>query len=344
MALRPLLPALFLAATLLPANDGAAAISAGGLVPRNEPRVVPARENLHISPRLVKVEYEFFNESTRDVTTEVAFPIPEYALGSEFIYHPFDRFSVKVNGRPCPFRTEIKAWAGGRDLTDLLTSTGIDIATFARIQYDPNTTVFPSQIRRLAAPVRDRLKEAGAIDADGIPRWSVRKTYHWTQRFPARTTVHITHRYIPVPGATVGTTLAQLEGASKDSAYLPGLEPACLDSDTQAWLKARLAVRPAKEKEFMGDHFAAHWIRYILTTANTWKTPIGDFQMEVAGNPGDRVSFCWNGPKTVLAPHRVRVRARGYRPEGELTVYFLPDPAGPAANASHGVGMGPRRN
>lgn len=333
MNLRLLLPILLLTASFLPANDGAAAIAAGGLEPRQEPRVAMARENLFISPRLVRVDYEFVNDTREEVTTEVAFPIPEYALGPEFTYHPFDRFSVTVDGRPRKFQTEVKAWVGGRDVTDLVRSAGVDIATFARIRYVPTTTVFPSQIRSLAARVRARLKEAGAIDGDGIPRWSVRKTYHWTQRFPARATVRITHRYVPVPGSSVGVTLAQLEDAAKDSAYLPGVEPACPDPDTKAWLKARLDARTAREKEFMGDHFGAHWVRYILTTANTWKSPIGDFQMEVAGDPGERISFCWNGDKMRLSPQRVRVRARNFRPEGELTIYFLPDPAGSGRKA-----------
>jgi hypothetical protein len=54
MPCRPLLSALFLATGLLSANDGAAAIGAGGQQLRREPRVVMAREKLFISTRLIR--------------------------------------------------------------------------------------------------------------------------------------------------------------------------------------------------------------------------------------------------------------------------------------------------
>src|SRR3990172_5217193 len=78
-------PSLFSAiatlALLLPetphANDGVGAIGAGGVVLRNERRIAMRKERLFVSPRQIRVQYEFVNVSQDDVTTEVVFPIPQ---------------------------------------------------------------------------------------------------------------------------------------------------------------------------------------------------------------------------------------------------------------------------
>ncbi len=58
------------------ADDSAASIAAGGLVPRRETRIVMAKEVLQISPTQVVVDYDFRNDTDQNVTTEVAFPVP----------------------------------------------------------------------------------------------------------------------------------------------------------------------------------------------------------------------------------------------------------------------------
>ena len=64
------------------ADDSAASIAAGGLVPRRETRIVMAKEVLRISDKKVVVDYDFRNDTDEDVTTEVAFPIPPYQTNS----------------------------------------------------------------------------------------------------------------------------------------------------------------------------------------------------------------------------------------------------------------------
>ena len=68
---------LLLSGTLR-ADDGAASIAAGGVIlMKREPRIVMAKEVLAISPDRILVDYDFRNDSDEDITTEVAFPIPE---------------------------------------------------------------------------------------------------------------------------------------------------------------------------------------------------------------------------------------------------------------------------
>ncbi len=60
-------------------------------------------------------------------------------------------------------------------------------------------------------------------------------------------------------------------------------------------------------------------VDFILTTANTWKTPIGDFTLiieKAAGNdyPVNPVSFCWNGPVTKVDATHFSPHIEGFVP------------------------------
>ena len=72
--------ALSLPASSLSADDGAASIAAGGIVMVREPRITMQNEVLRISGSKVRVDYEFLNDTDKDITTEVAFPVPAYSL------------------------------------------------------------------------------------------------------------------------------------------------------------------------------------------------------------------------------------------------------------------------
>ena len=69
----------------------------------------------------------------------------------------------------------------------------------------------------------------------------------------------------------------------------------------------------------------AAWVDYILTTANSWKTPIKDFTLIIsrAGGGKEYVSLCWDGPiKTLDAGHFI-ARATNFVPKKELHVVFF---------------------
>jgi hypothetical protein len=84
------------------ADDSAASIAAGGLIPRRETRIVMAREVLQISLKKIVVDYDFRNDTAEDVTTEVAFPVPPYRNGdsSDIQEDSFQSFRLWVDGKP----------------------------------------------------------------------------------------------------------------------------------------------------------------------------------------------------------------------------------------------------
>jgi len=180
-----LIDSLFLALALAPsisifADPAAASIATGGLVViGHEPRIVMAKEVLRISKNRVIVDYDFRNDSDENITTEVAFPIPDYAIPDDERFTPSDLglnyFKLWVNGTPRRYHVEARAILNEKDYTEQLVGMGIDVATLGH----QNISRISLDLRRLSADQREQLEQAGLINHDdGEPTWKVRKKYY----------------------------------------------------------------------------------------------------------------------------------------------------------------------
>lgn len=93
------------------ANDYEAATGIGGLELKKSERIAIMLEDLYVSETLIKIRYEFKNESASDISTIVAFPIPpvdfDVASNSDLF-----RFSTLVNGHAVTTEVEKKAVTG----------------------------------------------------------------------------------------------------------------------------------------------------------------------------------------------------------------------------------------
>ena len=156
------------------ADDSAAVIAAGGLVPRRETRIVMAKEALRISEKKVIVDYDFRNDTDENVTTEVAFPVSPYedspngpSISNEF----FSDFHLTIDGKTAPFKAEAKATLNGKDVTSILVADRIDIQSFGHLQYPPGTATgnrIPD-LSHLPRAEQNRLARIGLffVDKDG---------------------------------------------------------------------------------------------------------------------------------------------------------------------------------
>jgi hypothetical protein len=336
---RRLFPGLFIF-LILPhpcqpmANDGAASIPAGGIQLRSEPSISMEKERLTIGLKKVEVEYEFLNESDKDISTEVAFPIPRYQCDSAGQDPHFRDFRVWVEGAEVQYQTILHAIANGEDRTKLLIDAKIP-ASAIEIDitkcYEPDKN---SEINRLPASARKKLTQAGLIDEDGNPIWTVEKIYHWPMTFPARKIVHVRHEYSPVAGQTLipegyfkpveANLLGKTDSANLDNhpreiveQYAQIFRSACINEPAVE----ALAAKPGST----GD---IHWVDYLLTTSNTWKTPIKDFTLIVdTTNPGNNgpitANFCWDGPIHQQDPTHFIAEKKDFRPDKELSIYFM---------------------
>jgi hypothetical protein len=316
------------------ANDAASSIAAGGVVLRSEPRISMQKERLTIRslgpgpanlPRFkVEVEYEFVNATAEDVVTEVAFPVPAYAFHLESLEGPFDLggFKAWVDGKEIRVAKEVRALVEGRDQAPVLRALGIDVEHHGHYSADSDAprNARVDQIRGLSAADAARLVQLGLIEdvePDGRwPQWSVETTWHWTQRFPAGATVRVRHEYTPAAGFRYGSDARAL------TADLPA---ACPDESLVRALEKRKEALDDGARRAGSKHGAmifAAWVDYILTTANTWKTPIRDFELRVE-RPGGFVSFCWDGKVEKESATTFVARAKDFVPGRELSVHFF---------------------
>lgn len=319
------------------ADDSAASIAAGGLVSRRETRVVMAKEVLRISPGKVIVDYDFRNDTDHDITTEVAFPMPPYRDGVEEPLVPaasFSTFKLEIDGKPARFEVETKAFLDGKDVSSLLAKNHIDIATFGHYDWGKDK---PVDFAKLSKDAQSRLIKEGLIDPE-MPwgNWTVHLQYHWTQTFPAHSTVHIRHEYAPVEGYQLIP-----RDAFRQALHQPA--PSNIDKDQVAdkqdvqFLQgfcpgSNLLRELSREVALQGeaDTYAhVHWVDFILTSANTWRRPIEDFTMivergrpEVTGQPA-AISFCSPGPVVRNGPGNFQVHLKDFVPTSELHIGFF---------------------
>jgi hypothetical protein len=275
-----------------------------------EPRITMAKEVLFISTSKVVVDYDFRNDTDTDITTEVAFPIPDYKPEEVSpSFQGFDDFKLWVNEKPIHYTIETKAFVDGRDYSSLLRSMGVDIQSFGHSN-DDNAR---PQFDRLSAIQKERLRKAGLIDRqyDG-PNWSVRKKYFWSQTFPAHATVHIRHEYTPVLG---NSNTVIFDKKAPDS-----VDTVCMDGSLRKTVQGYI--------QNSNNEVPFDYVDFILTTANTWKTPIEDFTLIVErphskGAREDLVSFCWNGPVVKLDADHFSAHVTDLIPRKELRVGFI---------------------
>lgn len=296
------------------ANDGIGSVSTGGIVFGKTDAVAMKKEVLSVSSTLIKVEYEFLNESKRDVEETIFFPLPEYQAGyhqSPTYYGQPREFSIEVDGQPKAYQTHLEAKLDGKDVTARLKAVGL---SNEQIAYFPSYTLFDKKVARLTATQQKALIADGLLDKlddedNWVPAWSVKITYQWQQKFPAGKVVRVRHQYAPFIAAGPGASYLG-EGKEFEQKY-------CGDKAFYATWN-----RLAKQRGESGFVSAA-WVSYILTTGNTWKNGIEDFTLNlVKGNPDELISLCFPGTFKKINPTTLQVKLRNFRPQQELNVYF----------------------
>jgi hypothetical protein len=334
------------------ADDSAASKAAGGIVLVHEPRISMESEKLTIGPTSkphdpniyfrVTVEYEFLNHSNHAITTEVGFPVPPYSARENVTaagMRDFDDFRLWVNGKPREYGIDARAFLHGRDVTGIVRSFGLDVASLGHLDSSaPGPYGSSPQVAALSAAVKKRLSDLGLVDLDyNAPLWTVKKIYYWQQIFPAHAVVRVRHEYTAAEGfeeiepalfdpSGQAKALAQYKQEAAKNPHANLYEPtdeisnireSCVDPSLQAKL-----AKTARSQE---GYVQTFWVDFILTTANNWQTPIRSFELDLQKLPGpdSQVSVCWNGPIERVDATRYRMTARDFVPKRDLHILFL---------------------
>jgi hypothetical protein len=303
------------------ANDSTAELATGGLVFTKSNDIEMQSEDLFISMKEVGVQYRFYNHSDRDITTQIAFPMPDIPYGADdFNYAiPTDDlenilgFTTLVNNRPIATLVERKAFLNGKDETEVLRKVDVPVAPKLDQKYD-----------NLSQEIWDRLIRLGLIQdkpkAEGLnPLWTLKTTYYWEQSFPAHQEVYIDHRYLPSVGEVVPMPASDLlnQPSTLGIDQSRRLNRFCIDQD---FLNSM--VRPRNRT------WEQHIIEYVLATGANWSGPIKNFRLVVdKGSPDNLVSFCGQGVHKI-SPTRFEVRISNFVPTSNLSFLIL-SPAQP---------------
>jgi hypothetical protein len=284
------------------ANDSSASLGAGGLVLTKTADVRMASEDLFISPKQIRIRYEFVNDAKKDVDLLVAFPLPDI---DAYEYYEesygtvtadplnFVNFEVRQDGRKIPVQVEQRAFLKDRDVTAIVAKAGA-----------PLNPVHPKNVPaldKLPKAQMEMLIEAGLGEMEGEylhPHWTTRTKFFWTQHFPAGKTVVLEQSYQPVAGRALFSQYdltADEKSKDSDSGYWQ--KTYCMDKATLATLARMIKASAKKGSDGVAPGLlTAYSTDYILKTANNWKGPIGKFHLTLDKlKPDNVLSLCWNG-------------------------------------------------
>ena len=320
--------ALLLAASPALANDSIAELSTGGLILSRTDAVRMLKEELFISEQKVTVDYVFRNVTDADVSTIVAFPMPDIE-GNPFSVpaipnDPDDNFlgfAVTVDGEAVEPELEQKAFALGIDVSGDLQEHGVPFypygeATAAALAKLPNDLAQDWIDRGML--VVEEYDDGSGWKKVRAPFWRMKSTFWWRATFPANADVQVSHDYAPSVGGSAGLTFFS-EGRLEGPGYEAYKAKYCLDADFD-----RAVLRAAKESPDGYPRLNETRISYILTTGGNWATgSIGDFSLTIdKGDPEALVSFCGQGVRKT-GPTTFQMKAKDFYPERDVDVLIL---------------------
>ena len=304
------------------ADDSSAALAAGGLVFTKQADIRMASEDLFISPKRVKVRYEFVNDGRQDVQTVVAFPLPDIDV-REFWYEPlgttldtlpnFMGFALTVDGKKVEAKADERAVQGGRDVTAQVRAAGLPINVIG--------DTMMKKVDHLAPSLRKSLLAQGLLEGekeDVHPHWVAKTSFWWHQVFPAGKTVVIEHSYQPVTGQSFfghESLSDKDEGPANRKAF-------CIDASTRAAIDSRIAK--LDKSGVNGAYLEAYQSEFVLKTANNWKGPIGRFRLTLDKlKPANVLSLCWDGTLKKTGATTFEAARENFAPTRDIKLLVL---------------------
>jgi hypothetical protein len=321
--------------TLLPAvqaaraNDTTAELRTGGLVFVQTDAISMVEEKLYISPREVRVDYRFRNNTDTDVEALVAFPVPDIESGYDqpVALNPdagdnFLGFETSQDGTPIKAELQQQATVSGVDLTAELKAENIPLMPGAEATVAALSGLNPQAVERFRGLGLIRVEQWD--DGSGmkdylVPQWTLKSVYWWKTVYPANSDVTVRHSYTTSVGGTVDVTYLDENGEPRGERFAEYEKRYCLDD-----AMVRIAQKNRKAVMETGRPlYVENWISYILMTGNNWAGPIGSFTLTVdKGDTRNVVSFCGEGV-TKTGPTTFEMKKTDFYPERDLEILLL---------------------
>ena len=208
-------------------------------------------EDLSISAKEIVVRYRFFNRAAQDVTTTVAFPMPDIVWDGPdtniAVPAPdspnFLDFRTTIDGQPVAAENEQKAFAKGVDITARLAALGVPLAPQSDKTWkalDALNSADQDALVKAEIAIPDDYDAGKGWEHHLAPNWTLKSSFFWTQTFPAGRELAVEHRYRPSVGETTGTEVGSPKIEPQEAKRYETLY--CVDKDFVAG--ARKAQSP----------------------------------------------------------------------------------------------------
>ena len=313
------------------ANDTMSTLGAGGLVFLTTEDVKMTSEDLYVSPDLIRVKYEFTNQTDKDVEALVAFPLPDITGDGEFMVSiPTEDaenifgFATLFEGKPVDAELHQYAFATNLDYTKYLTDLGVPLTPFGEATINAIDALSDEQktdMFKHGLVVPMEYDSGQGWQKDYYPVWTLKSTYTWQAVFPANETVDVEHSYKPSVGGTVAVTFLSDPYEDYDPATTYK-NKYCTDDGFVNAVRKTLT----NPDEPYSAPFTERWLSYIWSTGANWQGSIGKFKLTVdKGRPENLVSFCWDGEVKKTSPTTFEMEATDWWPPygRELEVLIL---------------------
>ena len=307
------------------ADDSTAELATGGLAFVQTNDITMQSEDLYVSMTAIKAKYEFVNTSDHDVTTLVAFPLPDIKGDPDLnVAVPTDDpvnfvgFKTLVDGKPVETQVQQRASALGVDQTALLKSLNVPLA--------PQLQATGQALDALPRDKWDNLVKLGLASIDQYdigkgmedhltPLWTLSTDFYWEQSFPAGKTVTIEHDYTPSVGSTAGISFGSPE-SRKEQWFKDYVNKYCIDSNF-------LAAVDKSHTPDGGDTLTENRIDFVLKTGSNWEASIHNFHVTIdKGSPKNVVSFCGEDVKKT-GPTTFEMTKVDFEPDQDLAILIL---------------------
>ncbi len=312
------------------ANDTMAELKTGGLQFIQSGEVTMAEEHLSVSPDVITVDYVFHNNADHDISTLIAFPLPEITGSPDMnIAIPdwesdnFLDFKATQEGAPIDVNLEQRAFALSLDVTPDLKNAGIPLTPFgekvgaALDKLDAETA--KDWVSR-GIVLEEEWDDGSGMKKHFTPYWSLKSSYWWKTTFPAKADVKVSHVYKTGMGGTVGMSFLDDNSVPAGDRWEEYKTKYCVDDDFKKAIVKAIDAAPEDQKS---SALLENWISYVLTTGGNWAGSINKFKLTIdKGAPDNLVSFCGTNVKKI-GPTTFEMNAEEFWPERDLDILLL---------------------
>ncbi|RKG32590.1 DUF4424 family protein [Acinetobacter tianfuensis] len=306
---KPLMALLMFWPVLAISNDSTGYVATGGVQYLKNKDIQMFSEDLFISKKIIKVDYQFKNLSNQDVTETVLFPLPKVENFFESDFANTEKllksFKVQVNGKTIQPEMHVRTFiqkdekTSPIDMTESFKQCGFtekDMLNPWSRQNDEYET-FEAKLRNCKNAA---LQKVLPKDPNEVISWSSQVIYSWKQTFKANAVTRVQHQYAPLVGGSVA-----LYPDEYNQSY-------CMDQNF------KLGLRKAKSQ-----HAPFQTLGYILKTGANWAKPIQDFKLTIERDANELVSFCWAGKVTKISATQFQMGERNFVPKQDLDIIFV---------------------